>query len=76
MTYEEVLESVKKRDKLDSERELSPLKKADDAIVIDGTNLSISETEQMVRKIIEEKMRAKRKQQNQSVKPRKRSKTA
>ena len=61
MTYEEVLESVKKRDKLDSERQLSPLKKADDAIVIDGTNLSISETEQMVRKIIEEKMRAKRK---------------
>lgn len=56
MAYEEVLESVKRRDKLDSERELSPLKKADDAILIDGTNMTIAETEQIVKKIIEEKM--------------------
>lgn len=55
-TYEEVLESVKNRDKLDSERKLSPLKKADDAIYIDGTNMSISETEEKIKQIIQEKM--------------------
>lgn len=57
MSYEEVLESVKKRDKLDSTRELSPLKKAEDAIYIDGTNMSIDECAEVVYKIIEEKIR-------------------
>lgn len=56
MSYEQVLESVKKRDQLDSTRELSPLKKADDAIYIDGTDMSIEECANMVYKIIEEKM--------------------
>lgn len=41
-------EHVKKnlivRDKIDSEREIAPLKQADDAIVIDNTNLSKRET--------------------------------
>lgn len=33
-SYEEVLESIKNRDKIDSTREISPLRKADDAIVV------------------------------------------
>lgn len=33
-TYEEVLENIKMRDKMDSTRDVTPLKKADDAIVI------------------------------------------
>ena len=41
--YEEVLQILKNRDKIDMEREVSPLKKADDAIEIDSTNLSIEE---------------------------------
>lgn len=56
MSYEEVLESVIKRDKIDSEREIAPLKKADDAILVDGTNMSIDECANVVYKIIEEKM--------------------
>ncbi len=56
MSYEEVLESVKRRDKLDSTRKLAPLKKADDAIYIDGTNLTIEETQEKIKTIIEEKM--------------------
>ncbi len=56
MSYEEVLESVKKRDKIDSERELAPLKKADDAVYVDGTNMNIEECAEVVYKIIEEKM--------------------
>lgn len=56
-SYEEVLESVKNRDKIDSTRELSPLKKADDAIYIDGTNLNVHELEAKVTKIIEKQMK-------------------
>lgn len=48
--YEEILASVKNRDKIDSTREIAPLKKAEDAIYIDCTNLSIEElTDEMVR---------------------------
>ena len=49
-SYEEVLEGIKDRDKRDSTREIAPLKKAEDAIYVDSTNLSI---EQVVEKIIE-----------------------
>lgn len=56
MSYEEVLESVIKRDKIDSEREIAPLRKADDAILVDGTNMNVDECANVVYKIIEEKM--------------------
>jgi cytidylate kinase len=42
-TYDEVLENVLHRDKLDSERAVAPLKQAEDAIVIDNSNLSMDE---------------------------------
>lgn len=41
--YEDVLNDVNKRDYNDSHRAISPLKKADDAIVIDTSSLSVSE---------------------------------
>lgn len=59
MSYEEVLDSIRKRDKLDSERELAPLKKAEDAILIDGTDMTIEETEKVIKEIIENKMKEK-----------------
>lgn len=43
-TPEEVFENLTTRDKIDSEREIAPLKKADDAILIDNTNWTKSET--------------------------------
>ena len=49
-TYEEILENIIKREKINSTREIAPFVKADDAILIDSTNLSI---EQVVEKIIE-----------------------
>lgn len=49
-TYEEVLNILKNRDKIDMEREVAPLKKAEDAIEIDSTNMSI---EEVVNKIVE-----------------------
>ena len=49
-SYEEVLEKIEERDKRDSTREIAPLKRAEDAIYVDSTNLNI---EQVVEKIIE-----------------------
>ena len=42
-TFDEVLENVLHRDKLDSERAVAPLKQADDAVIIDNSNLSMEE---------------------------------
>ena len=41
---QQVKENLIERDKIDSEREIAPLKKAEDAIVIDNTHLSKKET--------------------------------
>lgn len=41
--YEEVLANVKERDEIDSTREVSPLRKADDALLLDNSNLSREE---------------------------------
>lgn len=41
---DQVRENLIERDRIDSEREISPLKKADDAIEIDNTNLSKPQT--------------------------------
>ncbi len=43
VTFEEVLKNVQERDYIDSHREDSPLVKADDAIEIDNSHLSIEE---------------------------------
>ncbi|MBO4659604.1 MAG: (d)CMP kinase [Prevotella sp.] len=41
--YEEILQNVKERDYLDTHREVSPLRKADDAIELDNSHLTIPE---------------------------------
>ncbi len=38
--FDEILKNVESRDKIDSTRAISPLKKAEDAIVLDNSNLS------------------------------------
>ncbi|MBI5806898.1 MAG: (d)CMP kinase [Ignavibacteriales bacterium] len=43
ITFEEVKENLEKRDRIDSGREISPLRKADDAIVFDNTGLTPEE---------------------------------
>lgn len=40
VTFEEVLKNVKERDYIDSHREVAPLRQAEDAIVIDNSNLT------------------------------------
>ena len=41
--YEDVLKNVRERDYIDSHRAVSPLRKADDAIVLDNSNMTIQE---------------------------------
>ena len=54
-TYEEVLVNIIERNKLETERETAPLIKADDAILLDSTNLSIEEVVDRIIEIINEK---------------------
>jgi len=51
--YEKIKKSIARRDKLDSEREHSPLKQAEDAVLIDTTDLSIEQVLAKLIKIIE-----------------------
>jgi len=43
VSFDEILENVRTRDHIDSTREESPLRKADDALVLDNSNMSIAE---------------------------------
>lgn len=47
---EKLIKEIEERDKFDSTREVGPLKKADDAIEIDTTNLTIDEQVELVLK--------------------------
>lgn len=47
---EKLIKEIEERDELDSNREIAPLKKADDAIEIDTTNLTIEEQVELVLK--------------------------
>ena len=54
-TYDEVLKQTKERDERDSSRSSAPLKPADDAIIIDTSNLSIDDVYNQVCGIVESK---------------------
>jgi len=54
----EVMQNIKFRDKYDSEREHSPLRRAEDAIVVDTTNLTIEEEIEQVKAIVEKHLPA------------------
>lgn len=41
--YDEILENVQRRDYIDTHREVSPLRQADDAIVLDNSHMTIAE---------------------------------
>ena len=54
VSYEEVEANVRKRDHIDTHREVSPLKQTEDAIVVDNSHMTIEEEVQfMVEKIKE-----------------------
>ena len=56
VSYDNVYESILKRDKSDRNRKIAPLKMTKDAYKIDTTNLTIKETFNKIRKIIDKKI--------------------
>ncbi|MDR3062202.1 MAG: (d)CMP kinase [Dysgonamonadaceae bacterium] len=54
-TFEEVLDNIKQRDLIDSTRSESPLRKADDAFVLDNSDLTIDEQNKILLKMFQEK---------------------
>ena len=57
ITYSEVLKSIKKRDKSDYNRKISPLKKTKDSLLINTTNLNKRACFLKIKKIIDRKPR-------------------
>ena len=53
VTYESVLENVKQRDYLDTTREESPLRRADDAVELDNSHMSREEQNEWMIKLYE-----------------------
>ena len=55
MSYEEVLENIRKRDDNDKHKEIGSLKLAPDSIIVDTTNMTIEEVTEKIIEIINEK---------------------
>jgi cytidylate kinase len=54
VSFEEVLANIQHRDHVDTTRKESPLKKADDAVIIDNTDLTIEEQVQKILLILKD----------------------
>ena len=57
ISYKEVLKSIKKRDKSDKSRKISPLKKTKDSLLINTTNLTKRACFLKIKKIIDKKIK-------------------
>jgi len=55
-SLESLKEDIERRDRADSEREVSPLKKAEDAILVDTTSMSIDDVVDKVIELAEKRM--------------------
>lgn len=55
MSYDEVLENIRKRDENDRHKEIGSLKVAPDSIIVDTTTLSIKEVTEKIIEIINQK---------------------
>ena len=52
-SFEEILHNVEERDRIDQSRAVSPLRKADDAILLDNSHLTIAEQKQWLKEQFE-----------------------
>ncbi|MDU1412499.1 MAG: (d)CMP kinase [Clostridium sp.] len=55
--YEDILSDIERRDYIDSNREVDPLKKSDDAIEIDSSLMNIEEVVNEISKLVESTMK-------------------
>lgn len=53
---ESIKEDIKQRDLNDMNREFAPLRKADDAVLLDSSDLTLEETKKAIEKLIKEKI--------------------
>jgi cytidylate kinase len=56
ITVDEVKSNLELRDYIDSNREISPLRKANDAYVLDNTMMSMEEQFKIAKKLVDEKL--------------------
>ncbi|MBR3001962.1 MAG: (d)CMP kinase [Clostridia bacterium] len=56
MSYEEILQNIKARDKIDMEKEMGALKQAEDAIYIDSSDLTIEQVKDKIVEIIKSRI--------------------
>jgi cytidylate kinase len=56
ITLEEVKQNLAKRDYIDSHREISPLRQAEDAIVLDNSHLTMKEQLEIAEKWVHERL--------------------
>jgi CMP/dCMP kinase len=54
--FDKLKQEIARRDKIDSEREIAPLKKADDAIEIDTTSLTIPDVVEKIMALVQERV--------------------
>ena len=54
VTFDEILENVNQRDYLDQHREISPLRQADDAHVVDNSNMTRDEQFRVILQLVED----------------------
>ena len=52
--YDEILANVKERDYIDSHREVSPLRMADDAVLLDNSDMTRDEQQQWLMHKVDE----------------------
>ena len=53
--FDQVLEEVRRRDEQDMNREVEPLRQAEDAVLVDSSELTFEETVERILAIVEEK---------------------
>lgn len=56
ITFNEVLSNIRKRDHIDQTRDTSPLRKADDAVTLDNTHMSVIEQMAWVESLVKQKI--------------------
>jgi len=56
ISYEQVLRDIESRDKNDSGRQAAPLKAAEDSVLVDTTDITLKESEELICALIAEKL--------------------
>jgi cytidylate kinase len=58
VSFEDVLANVKERDFRDQNRKISPLKKAEDAVLIDNSLMTLREQQKVIMELFEQRVAA------------------